>query len=174
MVLYTIGHSTHPIEIFTSLLLRHEVRLLIDVRAFPASRRWPQFNRDELKAALERTEIFYRWCQRLGGRRRLLPHESPHRAWHHAAFRSYADYADGAQFAGALARLSELAATQTSVIMCAEGLWWRCHRRIIADHMTARGWEVRHIMPDGDLATHSLPRFARIDGQRIIYDGTAE
>ncbi len=174
MVLYTIGHSTHPIEIFVSLLRAHKVDLLIDVRAFPASRRWPQFNHDDLKASLERTGLSYQWCKQLGGRRRTLLDDSPHRAWHHLAFRSYADYADSVEFASALAGLTESAATRPTAIMCSEGLWWRCHRRIIADHMTAQGWHVRHIMPDGKLVAHSLPRFARLEGRRIVYDGVGE
>jgi uncharacterized protein (DUF488 family) len=170
-LLYTIGHSTHPIEIFLSLLAQPEIAMLADVRSFPGSRRWPQFNRDALKASVERAGISYEWFRVLGGRRHSSPRDSPHKAWQHAAFRSYADYADTAEFVGGIKWLSEVAAAQRSVIMCSEGLWWRCHRRIIADHMMARGWHVLHIMPDGKLVTHSLPDFARIDKGRIIYDG---
>jgi uncharacterized protein (DUF488 family) len=170
--LYTIGHSTHPIESFLSLLAQHEIALLVDVRSFPSSRRWPQFNHDELKASVEGAGISYKWLKVLGGRRRSSLHDSPHTAWQHTAFRSYADYGDTAEFAAGIQQLSELAAAGRSAFMCSEGLWWRCHRRIIADHMTVLDWRVRHIMPDGRLAGHSLPAFARVDGARIIYDGT--
>jgi uncharacterized protein (DUF488 family) len=169
--LYTIGHSTHPIEAFLSLLAQHEIALLADVRSFPGSRRWPQFNHDELKASVEEAGIPYEWLKVLGGRRHSPPHNSPHTAWQLAAFRSYADYADTAEFAAGIEQLSELAAARRTAIMCSEGLWWRCHRRIIADHLTVRGWDVRHILPVGNLAPHTLPDFARVDEARIIYDG---
>ncbi|MBV8357262.1 MAG: DUF488 domain-containing protein [Deltaproteobacteria bacterium] len=172
--LYTIGHSTHPIQTFLSLLAQYEIAILADVRSFPSSRRWPQFNHDELKASVERSGMSYEWFKVLGGRRRSSLRDSPHMAWQHAAFRSYADYADTAEFVAGIERLSKLAAARRSAIMCSEGLWWRCHRRIIADHMVVRGWHVRHIMPDGKLAAHSLPDFARIDEARIIYDGSGE
>jgi uncharacterized protein (DUF488 family) len=174
MVLYTIGHSIHPIEIFLSLLRQHDIGILIDVRSFPASRRWPHFNHDELKASVEESGMSYRWCKALGGRRHSPPHDSPHRAWRQGAFRSYADYADTAEFSAAIESLHALAAERRCASMCAEGLWWRCHRRIIADHLAARGWDVRHIMPNGKFAAHSLPDFARVDGRRIIYDRDAE
>jgi uncharacterized protein (DUF488 family) len=172
MALYSIGHSTHPIETFLGLLAQHEIAILVDVRSFPRSRRWPQFNGDELKASVEGTGISYEWFKVLGGRRHSSLRDSSHTAWEHAAFRSYADYADTVEFAAGIEQLSELAAARRSAIMCSEGLWWRCHRRIIADHMTVRGWHVRHIMPDGKLASHSLPDFARVYEARIIYDGT--
>jgi uncharacterized protein (DUF488 family) len=170
MVLYTIGHSTHPLGIFLGLLARHEIAALVDVRSFPGSRRWPQFNHDALKTSIERAGILYVWCKLLGGRRHSRQRESAHTAWQHPAFRSYADYSDTADFAKGIEGLSRIACAQRTVIMCSEGLWWRCHRRIIADHMTVHGWEVRHIMPDGKLVVHSLPDFARVDGARIIYD----
>jgi uncharacterized protein (DUF488 family) len=173
MALYTIGHSTHPIEAFVGLLAQHDIATLVDVRAFPASRRWPQFNQDELKASLERRKILYVWCKALGGRRHSSQ-DSPNTAWQHPAFRSYADYADSTEFAVAIQKLSELAHNERSAVMCSEGLWWRCHRRIIADYMAMRGWDVKHIMPNGNLAAHSIPTFARIEGTRIVYDGRVE
>jgi uncharacterized protein (DUF488 family) len=172
LVLYTVGHSTHPIETFLGLLAQHEIALTADVRSFPSSRRWPQFNQYKLKASVEETGVSYEWLKVLGGRRHSSLRDSPHKAWQHAAFRSYADYTDSVEFASGIERLSELAGERRSVIMCSEGLWWRCHRRIIADHMTVRGWGVWHIMPEGKLAAHVLPGFARIDNGRIIYDGS--
>ena len=172
-MLYTIGHSTHPIEVFLGLLGQHEIRTLVDVRSFPSSRRWPQFNHHELEASVQERGVCYRWCKALGGRRHSLLRDSPHSAWQHPAFRSYADYADTAEFATGIEYLSQLAASGHCALMCSEGLWWRCHRRIIADYMTMRGWDIRHIMPSGKLAMHSLPDFARVYHQRIIYDGRA-
>lgn len=170
-LIFTIGHSTHPIEAFLALLSMHRIAILGDVRSFPSSRRWPQFNQAELRASVEAAGIAYRWMKALGGRRHSKRDDSPHRAWEHPAFRSYADYADTEEFAAGLAALMRAAEVSRTAIMCSEGLWWRCHRRIISDHLTVRGWDVRHIMPDGKLAAHSPPDFATIDDGRIIYDG---
>lgn len=172
-LLYTVGHSTHPISTFISLVARYEIVLLADVRSYPSSRRWPQFNHDELKASVEEAGVCYEWLKVLGGRRHSSRHDSPHSAWQHAAFRSYADYADTDDFARGIAQLGEFAENRRTAIMCSEGLWWRCHRRIIADQMAVHGWQVWHIMPDGKLAPHSLPDFARVDDVRIIYDRDA-
>lgn len=170
-VLYTIGHSTHPIETFLSLLSQHQIQVLADVRSFPSSRRWPQFNQAELQQSIERAGIQYLWLKSLGGRRNLKRPDSPHTAWELPAFRSYADYTETPGFAAALEELIESARGARTAIMCSEGLWWRCHRRIISDHMTVRGWAVRHIMPDGKLVAHALADFASVTDGRIIYDG---
>jgi uncharacterized protein (DUF488 family) len=170
-VLHTVGHSTHPLETFIGLLSQHRIALLTDVRSFPSSRRWPHFNQDGLQASLECAGIRYKWLKALGGRRRSTRADSPHKAWRISAFRSYADYADTEDFAAGLEVLVELAAAHRTAIMCSEGLWWRCHRRIISDHLSVRGWEVRHIMPDGTVVAHTLPEFASICRNRIVYDG---
>jgi uncharacterized protein (DUF488 family) len=170
MVLYTIGHSTHPIEVFLGLLAQHEIAVLIDVRSFPGSRRWPHFSHDKLKVSVEGAGISYAWYKALGGRRSSSKADSPHTGWEHAAFRGYAEYADSAEFNAGIQQLTALADARRSAIMCSEGLWWRCHRRIIADYMTIRGAIVQHIMPQGKLAVHSLPDFARVEGLKIIYD----
>ena len=169
--LYTIGHSTHPIETFIGLLTAHEIALLIDVRSYPSSRRWPQFNQMELQASVESAGVAYRWFKSLGGRRHSRRADSPHSAWEHPAFRSYADYTETPEFEGGLKELMQAALAVRTAIMCSEGLWWRCHRRIISDHLTVRGWDVRHIMPDGKLATHALAEFATVLENRIVYDG---
>jgi uncharacterized protein (DUF488 family) len=169
--LYTVGHSTHPIERFLELLGEHRIVVLADVRAYPSSRRWPQFNQESLAAALGRAGIEYRWLQRLGGRRHSKRDDSPHVAWTVAAFRSYADYTESAEFAEGLGQLIVSATVARTAIVCSEGLWWRCHRRIVSDQMTVRGWAVEHIMPDGKLTPHRLPDFASVVGGRVIYDG---
>jgi uncharacterized protein (DUF488 family) len=171
LVIFTIGHSTHPIDAFLALLEQHRIELLADVRSFPSSRRWPQFNRAELARSLEHAGVEYRWMKALGGRRHGVAPDSPHSAWTHPAFNSYADYADGAEFATALNELCADAERQLTAYMCSEGLWWRCHRRIISDHLVVRGWRVEHIMPDGKVRAHELASFARVEGGRIFYDG---
>lgn len=169
--LYTVGHSTHPIERFLGLLDEHQIALLADIRSFPSSRRWPQFNQEALAEALGRAGVEYRWLKRLGGRRHSKRPDSPHLAWTVAAFRSYADYTESAEFEAGLEELIGLAAATRTAIMCSEGLWWRCHRRIVSDQMVLRGWSVEHIMPAGQLAAHRLPEFASVVGGRIVYDG---
>lgn len=169
--LYTVGHSTHPIERFLELLGEHGIATLADVRSFPSSRRWPQFNQEPFAEALHRAGVEYRWLKRLGGRRHGKRPDSPHVAWTVAAFRSYADYAESTDFAEGFDELITIASTARTAIMCSEGLWWRCHRRIVSDQMTVRGWEVKHIMPAGLLTTHRLPDFASVVDGRIIYDG---
>ncbi len=169
--LYTVGHSTHPIERFLELLGEHRIALLADIRSFPSSRRWPRFNQELLAEALGRAGVEYRWLKRLGGRRHSKRADSPHVAWTVAAFRSYADYTESAEFAAGIEELIGMAAAMRTAIMCSEGLWWRCHRRIVSDHMTVRGWEVEHLMPDGKLTAHRLPDFASVSDGRIIYDG---
>jgi uncharacterized protein (DUF488 family) len=141
------------------------------VRSYPSSKRWPQFNQAELSGALERAGIEYRWLQKLGGRRYLKNKDSAHTAWEHPAFRSYADYTESADFDAGLRELIEAAAGERTAYMCSEGLWWRCHRRIISDYLTVRGWDVEHVMPDGKLKPHVLAPFARVVDGRIVYDG---
>jgi uncharacterized protein (DUF488 family) len=169
-VLYTIGHSTHPIETFVALLSQHQIAVLADVRSMPGSRRWPQFNQEALSASVQQVGTAYEWFKALGGRRHSNISNSPHSAWTHRAFRAYAEYADSPEFAAALAQLIQMATLRVAAIMCSEGLWWQCHRRIVSDHMVVLGWEVRHIMPNGSLVAHSVPDFARVEDGRIIYD----
>lgn len=171
MVIYSIGHSTHPIERFLELLGGHRVALLADVRSFPSSRRWPQFNQANLEPTLRDAGVGYQWFKALGGRRHGSKPDSPHVAWTSEGLRSYADYADGGEFTQALVELVAIAAGAATAYMCAEGLWWRCHRRIISDHLVLLGYEVMHILPNGRLARHSLPEFAELVAGRLVYAG---
>jgi uncharacterized protein (DUF488 family) len=148
-----------------------EIAVLVDVRSFPSSRRWPHFNQEPLAASLIHAGIEYRWCKNLGGRRHRVLADSPHTAWEHPAFRAYADYADTADFHEGLDELITVAQKTRLAYMCSEGLWWRCHRRIISDHLTLRGWRIEHILPDGKLKPHVLAPFARIVEGKLIYDG---
>jgi uncharacterized protein (DUF488 family) len=169
-VICTIGHSTHAIETFLGLLAQHEIATLADVRSFPSSRRWPQFNQGDLQQSVEHAGITYQWFKALGGRRSSKRPESPHTAWRIPAFRSYADYTETAEFTEGLEELTAIAASARVAIMCSEGLWWRCHRRIISDQLTVRGREVRHILPDGKLTLHALADFASVNEGHIVYD----
>ncbi|HKN00771.1 MAG TPA: DUF488 domain-containing protein [Candidatus Binataceae bacterium] len=171
--IFTVGHSTHPIERFLALLGEHRIALVADVRSFPSSRRWPQFNQVEFAESLRRGGIEYQWMKRLGGRRHSTRTDSPHTAWTHPAFRSYADYAETPDFADGLVELTAAAARLRTAYLCSEGLWWKCHRRIISDHLVIGGWRVDHIMPDGKLRTHELAPFARVTDGQIVYDGVS-
>ena len=170
--IFTIGHSIHPIERFLELLGEHRIAIVADVRSFPSSKRWPQFNQAELSASLGRAGIEYRWLKRLGGRRNSKRVDSPHTAWQHPAFKSYADYTESEDFADGMRELTEAATASRAAYMCSEGLWWRCHRRIISDNLVIRDWTVEHIMPTGKLSPHVLAAFVRVVDGRIIYDGS--
>jgi uncharacterized protein (DUF488 family) len=154
--LFTVGHSTHPIERFIALLTGSGVRLLADVRRFPGSRRNPQFNSEALRESLESAGIAYEpFGDELGGRRRPSKvAEGPSAVWRNAAFRGYAEYTETPDFAAGLERLETLARERRTAIMCAEGDWHRCHRRLIADALTGRGWRVIHVRPDGRAEEH--------------------
>ena len=157
--MFTIGHSTHSLDAFVALLARHGVQGVADVRRTPRSRRHPHFERDALAAELPRRGVDYRHLPALGGRCRPRA-DSPNGGWEHEAFRGYADYALTGEFGVALGELCALARERATAFMCAEAPWWRCHRRLIADRLTALGWSVCHIGSDGTLVSHALPDFA--------------
>ena len=138
------------------------------MRSFPGSRRHPQYGKDALAASLRERAIEYVWLPALGGRRRAAPN-SPNTAWRNAAFRGYADHMATAEFAQGLQQLLELARGARTVIMCAEALWWRCHRSMIADALTARGVAVEHIMSAAKSHPHQMTSFARVEGPRVTY-----
>ena len=169
--LYTIGHSTRTIEQFVALLREHGIELLVDVRRFPGSRRHPHFGSAALAASLAEAGIAYDHAEALGGRRDSeAGAASPNTAWRNAAFRAYADYMATPAFRAALDRLIAQAAERTTTIMCAEAVPWRCHRQLIADALVVRGVEVRHVTGRGQGEPHRLTPFARVDGDRIVYD----
>ena len=167
--IYSIGHSTHPISQFIGLLLQHSIELIADVRSFPSSRRWPQFNQAALNHSLETNKIAYLWLNALGGRRHSELSDPRNSGWEVKAFRAYADFANGEEFEGGLNELLAAAARARTAIMCAEGLWWQCHRRIISDHLVARGYRVTHILPQGRACAHQLTEFAVVENGRLIY-----
>jgi|SRR5947209_13418788 len=165
-IAYTVGHSTHSHERLAEILRAHAVRTLVDVRRVPRSRRMPHFNAESLAQSLPEAGIAYVHVPELGGFRKPLP-DSPNGAWENDSFRGYADYMQTDAFAGGLDRLTELPGP--TAIMCAEALWFRCHRRLIADALTARGQRVVHIRSDGRTEPHTLTPFAVVDGERVSY-----
>ena len=157
---FTIGHSTRPVEEFAALLVAAEVRLVVDVRSVPRSRFNPQFNRDALPASLAAHGIAYEHLAALGGLRGTQRDVSPtvNAFWENASFHNYADYAMSDEFRSGLRTLRESGKTARSCVMCAETLWWRCHRRIIADYLIAAGEDVFHILGEGHIErAHSTP-----------------
>jgi uncharacterized protein (DUF488 family) len=166
--IFTIGHSTHPLADFIQLLRAHRVGQVADVRAHPGSRRLPWFNRHDLARELARCGLNYVHLPELGGRRRPTPN-SPNGGWRIEGFRGYADHMAGAEFQSGLATLETLARDRATAMMCAEGLWWRCHRRLVSDALTTRGWQVVHIAPDGSTAEHELTPFAVVQVGRLTY-----
>ena len=165
---FSVGHSNHRLEQLVERLRRHGVSQVADVRTYPGSRRMPWFNREALARDLPGVGVAYLHLPELGGRRRAAP-DSPNHGWEVEGFRGYADHMAQAQFGEGLERLQDLAARSPTAMMCAEGLWWRCHRRLIADALVVREWRVDHIGPDGSLARHELTPFAVRDGLRLTY-----
>ena len=168
MEVLTIGHSTHSLERFVELLSEHDVAAVADVRLAPGSRRMPHFGARPLAAGLEAAGIGYEHLRELGGRRTPRP-DTPNTGWEVEAFRGYADHMESDEFAAGYARLEALAEDRRTAVMCAEALWWRCHRRLVSDAVAARGGRVLHIGPDGRLAEHVLPEFAVVEDGRVIY-----
>jgi uncharacterized protein (DUF488 family) len=168
--IWTIGHSTRALEEFLGLLAKFRIEALVDVRSFPGSRRYPQYGKDALSATLSARSIEYRWLPALGGRRRALP-DSPNTAWRNAAFRGYADHMDTPEFAEGLQRLLEVASGARTAIMCAEALWWRCHRSLISDALCVGGIEVLHIIDAQHETVHPMTAAARIVQGELSYAG---
>jgi uncharacterized protein (DUF488 family) len=167
VTIYTIGHSTRSEDELLALLRDPDVRLVADVRAFPSSRRHPQFNRSALAEWLGAAGIRYVHMPGLGGRRVPRP-GSPNGGWRETAFQGYADYMQYAEFQRALDDLEVAARERTTAIMCAEAVWWRCHRRLIADALVVRGWRVEHLGIGESRAVHELTEFAVVDSSGTI------
>ena len=166
----TVGHSNHEEEDFLDLLRGAGVELIADVRRYPGSRRQPHFERTALAAVLLEAGIGYRWLgESLGGRRRPLP-DSVNDAWESDQFRGYADHMASDEFAADLARLEDYARLVPTAFMCAETLWWKCHRRLLADRMTADGWTVVQLRVGGPPEPHRLTDAARVEQGRLSYD----
>jgi uncharacterized protein (DUF488 family) len=166
--IWTIGHSTRPLNEFLGLLTHFGIEALADVRRFPGSRRHPQYAQATLREVLAEHGIVYQWIPALGGRRRALPN-SPNTAWRNASFRGYADHIGSAEFSHGLGELLDLAGRLRTTLMCAEAVWWRCHRALIADVLCARGIRVVHILDETHTPVHSYTSPARIVDGRLSY-----
>jgi len=169
--LWTIGHSNRSMEAFLDLLRENQIECLADVRRFPGSRKHPQFGKDELPLSLSEAGIKYKHFEALGGRRRERLPDSPNSAWRVEQFAAYADYTQSSAFQSALADLTELANGKRTAIMCAEQDWHSCHRRLIADALVARGWQVLNIVRKNRTEPHMLPDFSRVENGRVTYPG---
>lgn len=171
--IYTVGHSNLSLAEFLGLLSEFGIRAVVDVRAFPGSRKYPHFSRENLARALEKEGIAYLWLgKELGGYRgRGLGAESPNTAWRAGGFRNYADHMLTQEFRRGTERLLSLARERRTAYMCAERFWWCCHRRLISDFLVAHGHRVIHILGPGKAMEHRLPPFARVEAGRVIYRG---
>ena len=162
--LWTIGHSNRSWDVFEGLLREAGIAVLADVRRFAGSRRNPQFSRDAMPRALAEAGIRYWPLPAMGGRRQVKP-DSPNTAWRVEAFRAYADHLASPDYIAAREALMAAASAERTCVMCAEALWWQCHRRLIADDFVARGWTVLHLLAPGKTEPHALnPDAAMVDG----------
>jgi uncharacterized protein (DUF488 family) len=167
--IWTIGHSTRQIDDFISLMMQNGIKLLGDVRMYPGSKRYPHFGREALAKSLSEVGIRYEHFPELGGRRKAKP-DSKNTAWRNEMFRGYADYMETEDFQKGIARLVDLAEkTGPTAIMCAEAVWWRCHRSLISDYLKARGVEVLHILNHNKVEEHPFTSAARIVNGELSY-----
>jgi uncharacterized protein (DUF488 family) len=168
LTIFTIGHSTRPLNEFIELLRANGVKRVIDIRTIPRSRHNPQFNRDTLGPALRKSGIAYVHLKKLGGLRHAKQ-DSANLGWHNASFRGFADYMETPEFAAGLARAIKLAEAKPSALMCAEAVPWRCHRSLVADALVVRDIQVLDIVGTSPPKPHKLTPFARVRGVHITY-----
>jgi uncharacterized protein (DUF488 family) len=172
VTIYTIGHSTRMLDELVAALQRHGIATLVDIRAFPMSRRLPHFNRESLEQELPLRGIGYVWMKELGGRRKKTRDDSPNTGLRDESFRNYADYMMTDEFTVAIDRLLEIAVREKTAIMCAERMYFQCHRMLVSDYLTAHGHTVLHIDDENrPLRTHRLMAEARLVEGKLVYDG---
>jgi uncharacterized protein (DUF488 family) len=172
-MIWTIGHSTRSIDEFINMLLSFQMRVLVDVRNFPGSRRYPHFNKEALEISLAKNNVDYVHLKELGGRRKPKP-GSINTMWRNDAFRGYADYMESDDFKKAVEQLEILADKHRTAFMCSEAVWWRCHRSLISDYLKSTGWLVMHIMGVGKSEEHPYTSAARIFNGRLTYRKDAD
>ncbi|HLW14487.1 MAG TPA: DUF488 domain-containing protein [Flavobacteriaceae bacterium] len=166
--LFTIGHSTRDIKSFIELLLQNKIAVLVDVRRFPVSKKFPHFNKERLAQSLKDRKIEYLHCEALGGRRK--PRENSNNLiWRNKSFQAYADYMETEDFKIAIAKLTSIAEHKTTAIMCSEAVWWRCHRALISDYLKVKGWTVIHIISKTNLPEHPFTSAAKIIDNKLTY-----
>jgi len=167
-IIYTIGHSTHTLEEFAAMLKSFNIELLADIRSFPGSRKFPHFNKENLPPSLAENNIEYIHLKNLGGRRKVNP-ESCNTGWRVAAFRGYADYMETESFKKAIKELEQIASEKRAAYMCAEAVWWRCHRSLVSDYLKHNGWTVLHIMGVNKSTEHPYTAPAKIMNGKLNY-----
>jgi len=167
--IWTIGHSTRPMEEFIAMLHSFNIELVADIRSFPGSRKFPQYNKETLQVSLPQSNIQYVHLKSLGGRRKVKP-DSKNTVWRNAAFRGYADYMETNFFKDGIAVLEKLALKQRTAYMCSEAVWWRCHRSMVSDYLKVRGWKVMHIMGIAKDEEHPYTAPARIINGALSYE----
>lgn len=167
-ILYTIGHSTHDINTFVAMLQSFAIQTLADIRRLPGSRKYPQFNQDNLAQTLALAGIAYVYLADLGGRRRMN-RASHNTRWRNASFQAYADHMETEVFERGIDALTALAKETATALMCAEAVWWRCHRSLISDCLKARGWTILHITGIGKAKEHPYISPAIIVGDKVVY-----
>lgn len=167
-IIYTIGHSTRSLAEFVEMLESFQIKIVADIRSLPGSRKFPQFNKENLEISLAENGIKYIHLSDLGGRRKLKK-DSKNDRWINESFRGYADYMETKEFENAIKTLEVIALKQATTIMCAEALWWRCHRSMVSDYLKAKDWKVLHIMAIGKAQVHNYTSPARIVDGAICY-----
>lgn len=168
--IWTIGHSTHPWDEFVEILQSFQIKCLADVRSLPGSRKFPQFDKENMEAKLPLSGIQYKlFKDSLGGRRKVAK-DSKNMAWHHPSFRGYADYMESEDFKKGILELEKIASRSPTAIMCAEAVWWRCHRSMISDYLKQKGWQVLHIMGKDKETEHPFTNAATIIDGILHYD----
>lgn len=167
--IWTIGHSTHTFDAFIALLESFQIEVVADIRSFPGSRKFPQFNKETLEMTLPQNNIEYLHIKNLGGRRKVNPH-SKNASWRHPAFRGYADFMETEVFKEGVRELEQIASQKRTAYMCAEAVWWRCHRSMVSDYLKVHGWKVMHIMGMGKAQEHPYTQPARIVDGELSYE----
>lgn len=165
---WTIGHSTRPFEEFVEMLQSFNIEEVVDIRSFPGSRKFPQYNKETLAITLPENKIEYTHLRELGGRRRTNK-ESKHTVWRVLAFRSYADYMETDEFKAGIVELEKMASEKRVAYMCSEAVWWRCHRSMVSDYLKVRGWKVLHIMAVGKEEEHPYTAPAKVIDGELFY-----
>ena len=166
--IYTIGHSTHSLEDFIDMLQSFSIKLLVDIRSLPGSRRFPQFNKENLEISMEEAGIQYIHMIDLGGRRKVKK-DSKNNRWNNDSFKGYADYMETEEFEQAIVKLEHIALEQPTAYMCSEAVWWKCHRSMVSDYLKAKGWTVLHIMGIGKVQEHKYTSPARVVDDNVFY-----
>ena len=168
-IIWTIGHSTRPFDEFVAMLNSFKIELVADIRSYPGSRKFPQYNRETLEISLPQNNIQYIHLKNLGGRRKVNP-DSKNTRWKHAAFRGYADYMETGAFKEGIEELEKIAIKHRTAYMCSEAVWWRCHRSMVSDYLKIQGWKVMHIMGIGKEDEHPYTTAAKIVNGKLSYE----